>query len=413
MSISLKMQNGRRLNRSFCLELRRGTAVGRAIRQASTSKYYSAPLTNILKKAQMPLCANYGDSDVHAFDFNEDQWAALKLSYRDLGLSMPCCGRGAIPKKSALGSHFFAHTRKGPCKTAPESAQHLYCKQLIAQAARASGWTVLTERKGYCPKGEEWITDVFCERGNAKIAFEVQMSPQTHEETLRRQRRYRDSGVRGAWFHAPRKSVHRMHTDEETPCFVLEDVEVGIAPRVQGFPANLPEFVTALLSKQVTWEAPQVTRTLYVEYLSDVCWACQKPVKQVCGRSSSEDTCWWCRPTSVAAMSETLDEMHLAVLPEELRAIGLNEIGTQKIIQGKRTNWPYCNLCIHCRAPQNNYHVIKKLREALQRPDDGNAVLSALGVASFERLERDTPRWVCRASGSAQPGSSNAIDAGA
>lgn len=349
----------------------------------------------------MPLRATSGDTNVHAFDFDEDQWAALKSSYRAHGLAMPCCGRGAIPKTSALGNYFFAHSRKGPCKTAPETAQHLYCKQLIAQAAQAAGWTVLTERPGSCPQGEEWIADVFCERGNAKIAFEVQMSPQTHDETLRRQRRYRDSGVRGAWFHAPRKGDYTVHTDKETPSFVLEAVNVGAPPPVKGFPANLPEFVTALLSKRVTWEEPQFTRTLYVEYMGDVCWACQKPVKQVCGMTSSDDTHWWYRPTSVAALSQTLGGVHLAVLPGELRAIGLNEVGTQQIIQGKRTHWPHCNLCLHCSSPQNNYHVSEKLREAFHRIDRSDPAPSPLGIASFERIERGTPRWVYSAGNAA------------
>jgi hypothetical protein len=224
----------------------------------------------------MPLRATDGETNVHAFDYDEDQWAALKSSYREFSLAMPCCGSRAIPKTSAMGSHFFAHSRKGPCKSAPESAQHRYSKQLIAQAAKAAGWAVITERAGTCPQGEEWIADVYCERGNAKIAFEVQMSPQTHEETLRRQRRYRDSGVRCAWFHAPRKGDYTVHTDKEPPSFVLGAVEVGTPPPVQGFPASLPAFVTALLSMRVTWKEPQFSRTLYVEYVEDACWACQK-----------------------------------------------------------------------------------------------------------------------------------------
>ncbi|MGJ7512672.1 competence protein CoiA [Variovorax sp. GT1P44] len=344
----------------------------------------------------MPLRATSGEANLHAFDYDEDQWAALKSSYRALSLAMPCCGRGAIPKTSTLGNHFFAHSRRGPCTSAPESAQHLYCKQLIAEAAKAAGWTVTTERPGACPQGEEWIADVFCEQGNAKIAFEVQMSPQTHEETLRRQRRYRESGVRGAWFHAPRKSDYTVHSDKETPSFVLRAVEVGKPPAVKGFPANLPEFVTALLSKRVTWEAPEFSRTLYVEFMEDACWACQKPVKQVCGMTSGDDTHWWYRPTSVASLSQTLGGVQLAVLPGELRSCGLNEVGMQQVIQGKRTNWPHCNLCIHCSSPQNNYHVSEKLREAFQRLDRGDPSPSPLGVASFERVERGAPRWVYR-----------------
>jgi hypothetical protein len=345
----------------------------------------------------MPLRATSGDTNVHAFDFDEDRWTELKSTYRALRLAMPCCGRAAIPKTSTLGNHFFAHSREGSCTSAPESAQHLYCKQLIAQAAKAAGWSVVTERHGVCPQGEEWIADVFCERGNAKIAFEVQMSSQTHDETLRRQRRYRDSGVRGAWFHAARKSDYQVHTDKETPSFVLTPVEIGVPPQVKGFAVDLSTFVMALLLRRVTWETQQYTRTVHVEYLRDTCWACQKPVKQVCGMTSSDDPHWWFRPMTVPSLSQMLLGVDQSVQADELRAQGLNEIGKQQIIQEKRTHWPHCNLCLHCRAPQNNYHVAEKLREAFQSLDRGDADFeSPLGTDSFERVERGMPRWVYR-----------------
>jgi hypothetical protein len=112
--------------------------------------------------------------------------------------------------------------------------------------------------------------------------------------------------------------------------------------------------------------------------------------------TSSDDTHWWYRPTSVASLSQTLGGVHLAVFPGELRSIGLNEVGTQQVIQGKRTNWPHCNLCNHCSSPQNNYPVSEKLCEAFQRLGRGDLSPSPFGVASFERMERGAPRWVYR-----------------
>lgn len=58
--------------------------------------------------------------------------------------------------------------------------------------------------------------------------------------------------------------------------------------------------------------------------------------------------------------------VHLAILTGELRAIGVNEVGAQQLIQGKRTNWPHCNLCIHCTSPRSNFHGGEKLREVFQ-----------------------------------------------
>ncbi len=103
----------------------------------------------------MPLRAVSDAGNVHAFEFDAARWAALKQGYRVMGLRIPCCGSAAIPKTSMIGNFFFAHASKGECNTAPESAEHLYCKQLVAQAAQSAGWTVTTEQPGVSTAGEE------------------------------------------------------------------------------------------------------------------------------------------------------------------------------------------------------------------------------------------------------------------
>ncbi len=155
---------------------------------------------------KVPIRAASDQGDIHVFALDAEQWAELKAAYKGLSLHMPCCGVAAVPKTSTRGTYFFAHARRGECITADESPEHLYCKSLIAKAALEAGWTVTTERLGVSPDGEKWVADVFCEKGMAKLALEVQMSPQTDEETLRRQRRYKASGVRGAWFFGARRA---------------------------------------------------------------------------------------------------------------------------------------------------------------------------------------------------------------
>jgi competence CoiA-like predicted nuclease len=205
----------------------------------------------------MPLRAVTDAGNVHAFEFNASEWHKLKATYREMALRMPCCGVAAVPKSSPLGTHFFAHAKKGECKTAPESAEHIYYKNLIAQAAQAAGWTVTTERPGSTPDGEPWIADVFCEKGSAKLALEVQMSPQTHEETVRRQQRYKASGVRGAWFYGPKGQKGTPAVDRKTPAFSMSSVEVGQAPAVEPFGVPLPEFVIGMLEKRLVWTVPE------------------------------------------------------------------------------------------------------------------------------------------------------------
>jgi hypothetical protein len=81
------------------------------------------------------------------------------------------------------------------------------------------GWTVTTERLGVSPIGEEWVADVFCEKGTAKLGLEVQRSPQSGKETIRRQQRYKASVVRGAWFFGARARQATIVFDLETPAF--------------------------------------------------------------------------------------------------------------------------------------------------------------------------------------------------
>ncbi|WP_201412928.1 competence protein CoiA family protein [Mesorhizobium sp. J8] len=102
-------------------------------------------------------------------------------------------------KVSSRGQQFFAHQPHGICTTAPETEEHLRLKGLAVEAARNAGWSVSTEVRGRSPTGEEWSADVLAENGNHRVAVEIQWSSQSVEETMRRQERYRRSGVRGLW----------------------------------------------------------------------------------------------------------------------------------------------------------------------------------------------------------------------
>lgn len=362
----------------------------------------------------MPLRVTSDAGDVQAFKFDSVAWAALKLDYRSLNLRTPCCGSPAIPKTSTLGNFFFAHARKGECTTAPESAEHIYCKQLIAQAAQSAGWTVTTERPGMSPAGEVWIADVFCEKGSAQLALEVQMSPQPDEETVRRQLRYKASGVRGAWFFGSKARRMSVVFDKETPAFSLAPIELGKEPMVQRFDVALSEFVTAMLNKRLAWVVPEFSQPLQVEFLPDTCWACKLPVKQVFGYFEClEDTEeWWEeRAFSVASLAIDLEKLQAVISNEELVAAGLNPIGRQYVIHGKVTKWPQCNLCLHCGAPQNNFHIGEKLRADFKGnpvgyvvPDEGeldnwknDAPEQSNGLMPIPRIVKGSGQWEIKA----------------
>lgn len=331
----------------------------------------------------MPIRAASDQGDVHAFMLDAEQWSTLKATYKGLNLRMPCCGVAAIPKTSQRGNYFFAHERRGECVTADESSEHLYCKSLIAKAALDAGWSVTTERHGVTPTGEQWIADVFCERGEAQIALEVQMSPQSDDETIRRQKRYQASGVRGAWFFGAKAHKGALTFGRETPAFSLEPVVVGASPKVKSFNVSLPDFVVGMLQKRLAWTIPQYSRPHYVEFIEDICWSCKRPVRQIFdhvhgdhapdGEVLTMETVHegrWHEPAyTVAGLSNLIEKTHAVVTNEELIAQGLNPIGRRDAINGRPTRFPYCNLCRHCRAPQNNFHLSQRIYSELNKRD--------------------------------------------
>ncbi len=169
----------------------------------------------------MPLRALEGDKSIHAFDLSPDEWRNLKNDYRGRGLVVPCCSVPAVPKNSPKGLQFFAHKARGECISGPETMQHVLGKMVIAKAAQQSGWSAMTERGGLCADGRRWIADVFCSKGKAKVAFEVQWSPQTAEVTRERHSLYTSSGVRAAWLFQRLPDEFRYPRDKGIPAFQM------------------------------------------------------------------------------------------------------------------------------------------------------------------------------------------------
>ncbi len=315
---------------------------------------------------------------------------------------MHCCSKPAIPKTSRLGTFFFAHQRKGDCVSVPESAEHLYCKHLIAQAAMTAGWTVSTEFPGSTPAGDKWEADVYCTKGIAKIALEIQMSPQDRFETQRRQDRYEASGVRCAWFFGPKglSGASENYFSQKTPAFVLKEIEIGQEPLVASQGAPLGEFVRALLSKRVIWHTETEAVTHLIVYVEDVCHRCKRSVKQIYEHAVEGYEDFLDRAYTPATLSTALEGIAESFSNGELLALGLNKIGRIQHIKGKPARWPYLNICRHCGAHQSNFFLSKRILEAMkavpgQPLDPFSEPLSQgpFGVEKLPRIHKGKSYW--------------------
>lgn len=207
----------------------------------------------------MPLSCLNGDKLINSFLLENEEWARLRLHYREMNLTMPCCKSAVVPKESKYGTPFFAHKARGGC-TVNESPEHLLAKYTIACAIKETSWSVSTEVSGTNPDGEPWIADVLCDNGEKKVAFEVQLSPQNHDEYERRQQKYQESGIKCFWFKKKRKNGPTLHDDKELPIFLLDvsnppSFLVNLNCRGSDKQIELGCFVKGVLNHDLKWRS--------------------------------------------------------------------------------------------------------------------------------------------------------------
>lgn len=161
----------------------------------------------------MPFRAIRDGEEVQADDLTPEGLAEIgSLARADPGrLVLPDCGAPASPRAGhvrpdgAVWRPHFAHRRRGcDFPHLPESHEHRLVKGEIRAIARAAGWVARTEVIG---PGGSWRADVLAERDGRRVAFEIQRSPQSLEETRLRQGRYRRDGVACVW----------LFLDQDTP----------------------------------------------------------------------------------------------------------------------------------------------------------------------------------------------------
>lgn len=327
----------------------------------------------------MPLSCKSGEDTICSINYDTADWEELRaLNAAHKQLRMDCCGSPVTLKTSKLGTLFFAHTRKGECTSAGETAEHLFVKACIARAISGAGWEVGTEVRGLALDGSEWVADVMASRGSHRIAFEVQWSPQSVTETAQRQGRYRACGVRGMWF---LRRPSEIQVSKDVPALLIE---VSLDPPAAWgrIPVRTPEpyftekvnlndsslwgqkieldrFVRGCLADKFIW-APGLNQMLPLEIWAaeDTCWKCKGPTKII----TRLDFCLDQKVPGAQRISMSLEDFDtprgVACLTYALKQADLRSLGIGAVCERySRTRGEsyLSNGCVHCDALQGAF----------------------------------------------------------
>lgn len=368
----------------------------------------------------MPLKCLRDGKEIYPFDMEtEEAWESLRRENAEKAdLTMSCCGATVVLRTSPLGTRHFAHARKGLCKTAPETKEHLLAKRVVIEGIRRTTWNARPEQDGETPDGDKWTADVLAERGKGKIAFEIQWSRQSYAETRRRQERYAASGVRGLWLF---RQLDFPFEDRDCPSFrlVLDEDANSFSVRL---PSNswhpqyakkgeldsdrywsqrveLSRFAEGAVSGRLRF-APTLGETLPldVKTLSCTCRRCGKTTRLVVGLVFAASRVFPTHP-NIHLSLRTMDGVEGGAgivaqwLPKGLlRRHGIGEVRVRASALDVENRASYLsNACVHCGAMQARWFEDKIL-------DDPEVALT-VGVVFDETLagqllgKRDWSRW--------------------
>lgn len=309
----------------------------------------------------MPLRAKLNKRDIFSFNYDETSWENL----RNKSVYMDCCENRAVLKKSKLGTLFFSHYRKGNCTSAPESAEHIYLKNLISKIALQFGWNVVTEKQGKTPNGEKWIADVYCEKNNAKLVFEIQWSHQTKDEFIRRQKKYISSKVRAVWLFKLKNNKEYCNNDIpyqfDTPVFGMKTKSTIKNIYVPQFDKSIEEFIKGAIQGKLNW-SPKKRQPLKVGLIPhyEHCWKCKKETGVILGISIKDKSD---KEIDFQLFSDQgVPEFILDNLVSE--HLLKNNIGQLKNRYSKtREEYYLSNGCFHCDAIMGNFFIYESWLE--------------------------------------------------
>lgn len=232
----------------------------------------------------MPLRAYIDNEEIVSIDQDEKQWDDLKkrLKSKESVLTLPCCNQEGFLRTSSKGLRHFVHAKSNnTCDWKPESPEHLRAKIEIIEACKENGWNAIPEFSE-----TNWRADVLAIQNEKRIAFEVQWSKQSYEDTKFRQDRYKESNVRGCWFFrtAPkelREYNEHLKADKEIPSFkIFKDENSNIVAQLKQKQLPLKSLVDSLLKRQLKFcehSRLKPKQEVTIIFFETNCWKCHKP----------------------------------------------------------------------------------------------------------------------------------------
>ena len=323
----------------------------------------------------MPLKCLRDSEELFAFNItSDDEWSGLRAENAETRcLRMACCQSTVALRTSRLGTRHFAHSRRGECTTAPESVEHLLAKSTVVSGVARTSWTAKVEQGGTTPHADAWVADVLAtQTGKKSVAFEIQWSLQTEEETRVRQARYRAAGIRGLWLFRQ----YDFTTNKEIPAFRLRlDDESKAFQVLIPSPLYSPRLVSAKTDEHYLWQqaielsrfaegaltgrlrfaaALNQTMPLEIRAAPTVCWNCHKNIRIVTRLSFAAGKILpGCSdvPCSIYDFDKIPEGPDLLARLVPRALLANHDIGELKLRYSNTVNSRYLsNGCIHCGA---------------------------------------------------------------
>lgn len=328
----------------------------------------------------MPLRAFLNGQEIISLEYSDNQWSELKskLKKNNTSLTLPCCSQAGFLRTSSKGLKHFVHAKSdGTCDWQPETSEHLKSKVEIIKACHENNWKAIPEFSE-----NDWRADVLAIKDDMRIAFEVQWSKQTMEETNFRQQRYKESNVRGCWFFrsAPKELTRydkSIVAIKETPSFKIQkedNGEISVAFNERNIP--LKDFVDSLLKRKIKFcehYRLQPKQEVGIVIFETSCWKCKKAqhsytvdqhLKTICNGDMYLVGSMW--------SGDDLDRNPVVInaVKEIMRAEPEVKIGEVKVRYSHTIHNSYLSHgCYYCDALFGDFHLTTDKMDGLNDPN--------------------------------------------